>query len=403
MKNRCLSDICSVNTNFSDDTFVGIKCENNTISVCFPLGYDLSLDEKELRKDVLALIDVIRITTAKKDSYISNNQLFKDVVDFPIQAYLHIIRDFIDRGYYIERDVEYDTSQKGKVSWSRTIKTQKPHVSDGNVFYLNLVTKKAKNKDNELISLIHEYCVYESFEKIGWLYTSSMPKIPRIRYKKKLFANVIKNKLQSTFNDRNRRLFESMLAMILALDDDNEKKDYQYGTYRFEYVWESLIDKVFGINDKEKFFPNTYWQINGNIYANSFLEPDTIMVKNNNIYILDAKYYKFGATKNYYDLPGTSSIAKQITYGEYVYSNENIKKEYGSSCKVYNAFIMPFSKEEWGEPCDMICIGNANSDWKKGDYEYEKVQGILLDVKTFIRKSISYDEVEQLVALIENS
>lgn len=48
--------------------------------------------------------------------------------------------------------------------------------------YLNFVTRKNPVSENELITLIHEYCVYESFLKLGWLFTSSMPSKPRIRF-----------------------------------------------------------------------------------------------------------------------------------------------------------------------------------------------------------------------------
>lgn len=58
---------------------------------------------------------------------------------------------------------------KGKINWNRTIKTQKSYVQGTDVFYLDFVTKNDRVKENELITLIHEYCVYESFEQMGWL------------------------------------------------------------------------------------------------------------------------------------------------------------------------------------------------------------------------------------------
>ena len=50
--------------------------------------------------------------------------------------------------------------------------------------------------------------------------------------------------------------------------------------------------------------------------------------------------YQYGATGNFKDLPETSSIQKQVTYGDHVYNN--INKSQGS---VYNAFILPYNKE----------------------------------------------------------
>lgn len=172
-------------------------------------------------------------------------------------------------------------SKSGKINRNRTIKTQKPYVEDNEIFYLDFVTKKNTVKENELITLIHEYCVSESFNKIGWLFTKAMPKKPRIKRKSRLFKMVIMDKLSTTFNDRNRRLFRNMLAIIESQGDDEAQRIYNYGTYRFEYVWERMIDKVFGIENKADYFPKTTWKINGSSYDNASLEPDTIMIYQN--------------------------------------------------------------------------------------------------------------------------
>ena len=99
-----------------------------------------------------------------------------------------------------------------------------------------------------------------------------------------------------------------MLAVILYNGEENSEKNYRYGTYRFEYVWEALINKVYGIKEKREYFPNTYWSIDGVQYENACLEPDTIMIWNGNVYVLDAKYYKYGVTRRMTDLPESTSI-----------------------------------------------------------------------------------------------
>ena len=106
------------------------------------------------------------------------------------------------------------------------------------MFYLDFVTKKNSVKENELITLIHEYCVYESFEQMGWLFTRIMPEKPRIIKRDRIFRSVLKEKLANTYNDKNRILFRHMLAIIDFEGDRNSDKTYRYGTYRFEYVWE---------------------------------------------------------------------------------------------------------------------------------------------------------------------
>ena len=397
---------CRVNSNRDGDTFVGLKCDDGDISINFPIGYHISGDNKELRKDIMLLFTTLAVNTERKESELLGQGSGFDDVEFPLQSYMYIIKDFIVRGYYREQEVSYKTAKTGKINWNKTIKTQKPYMQDNELFYLDFITKKNSIKENELITLIHEYCVYESFERIGWLFTKIMPKKPRIVKRDKVFRTVLKEKISQTFNDKNRLLFRHMLAIIDFEGDKDSDKNYRYGTYRFEYAWEKMIDKVFGIDNKTDYFPKTTWYVNGDRYDNASLEPDTIMLYGNNVYILDAKYYKYGVTGKAWDLPESTSINKQITYGEYVANEQKFKNIHGNEMKVFNAFLMPFdcvSGEHTGN-LEMVKIGEAVSNWKDNSNEYEKIQGILIDVKTLMNINVRQEmkEIEKLAQLIES-
>ena len=408
MAHVSLRDKCSVNTNIDTDTFVGVKAIDGDISISFPLGFRLSDDDKELRKDILLLLNVLSKNTERRDSEINYDPAYNSV-ELPVQAYLYIISDYYSRGYYKERELSYEVSRKGKINWGRTVKTQKVYLQDDEIYYLDFVTKKNNINENELITLIHEFCVYESFDKIGWLFTSSVPAEPRIRFNRRLFHGAVRKKISETFNDRNRQLFVNMLAVIDFLGDDGPAGDYRYGTYRFEYVWESMIDRVYGIKDKEDYCPKTRWMIEGRTHDNASLEPDTIMLVNgekSKVYVLDAKYYKYGWSGNPGHLPESTSINKQITYGEYIAETEKFRNENGKGPAVYNAFLMPFdsSDNRFGTEDELYYAGSAVSDWKTtdGTKPYEQVAGILLDIKTIMKNS-SHDEdrILRLSRLIE--
>ncbi len=383
MREIRLDTNCVVSCSTGEDYFVGIKCENGQIKVSFPMGFSLIDNPKIIRKDIRNLIRILS-RERKNESEQGNKKRQYDIKSFPIQAYISIITDFFDRGYYIEREITYKTSLNGKIDWNKTVKRQKTYVQDNEFYYLEFTTKKNRIKENELITQIHEYCVYESFMKLGFLFGTNIPVQPRIRFQKNLFITVVKEKLANTFNDRNKQLFLDMLALIENLDTPEE--DFWYGTYRFQYVWESLIDEMFGIEDKEKYFPCTYWNVDGGTYGNHQLEPDTIMIVGDSIYILDAKYYKYGVTKNVYDLPGTSSIEKQITYGEFIEKNREIDG-LGKDVPIYNAFLMPYCS---GNSELMFSnIGFGFSDWKSGNKKYENIKGILVDTRWLMENYIS--------------
>lgn len=407
MSESMLFDRCKINTNQENDRFVGVRCIDGDISISFPIGFSLEKDERQTRKDILLLMDVLKKNTDHKESEItlSNND---KVSNFPLRAYLSIISDYYNRGYFQETESVFVKSKSGKINWNRTVKQSQAYVQGQEIFFLDFITRKKRNRDDDMITMIHKYCVYESFLKIGWLFTSYLPDKPKIKFNKKLFRSLIKARIPKTFNEKNRQIFASMLEIIDSIGGSGSSMNYVYGTSRFEYVWERMIDKAFGVYDKQKYFPKTSWSIGNYKYKNASLEPDTIMLLNNKIYVLDAKYYKYGVTGLISDLPESSSINKQITYGEYIAETDKFRNPDGKSPVVYNAFIMPYSARDnlFGISNKIYCVGKATSDWKKNDgvKQYEEIKGILLDVNWIMRQyGIKNNKLYELAACIENN
>lgn len=397
MREYCLGEKCIVNTNYDGQTFVGIRAERGEVSVHFPLGFSLAKTDENLRKDILLLISVLSANTNQNESSIAKDNNV-DCTGFPITSYIYVMKDYFDRGLFREKTIYYRESDKGKISWKRTISTQRPVYDDGNIFYLDYVTKHNSIKDNEMITLVHEYLVYDSFIKMGWLFTDYIPAKPRLQWNNTLFSAVIEAKLSHTFNDHDKQLFLSMLHIIHYLCNDNDDNDYLYGTYNFEYVWERMIDRVFGIKNKSDYFPKTSWHICDKKYDNAVLEPDTIMLIGDDVYVLDAKYYKYGQTHNPSHLPESASINKQITYGEYIFEkiiNQEISQ-------VYNAFIMPFESKDGEAP--IVAIGEARSSWKSNKEAYQRVIGVLVDTKYLMKINVqkSKNDIATLAEIIQD-
>lgn len=372
-----LKDCCSV-CNFADDGFIGIQFQDGLPQVSFPRGYTLSDDDDTVRKDILGLITILqRFSNQREGQNRTDNG--EAQTSFPILSYQYIIKDFIAHGYYTEHEVEHRLDDHGKINWKRTIQQVQPQVDNGNVVYLNFITKRSINKTN-IITKIHEFCVYESFSKLGWLYLSTayLPKKPTISFNKKMFLATLNDALKNTFNSDKILLLSSMINIVNCVDEQADMRDFQYGVSRFEYVWENLIDYVFGESNKDVYFPHAKWHIiGGNRTESSALEPDTVMKHNGKFYILDAKYYKFGITGLSVHLPATSSIQKQITYGDYVAT-----KHFAERSDIYNAFVMPFAARNDDEPLKFVSVGTA--DWIEYSPEtenYKYVLGILLDTK----------------------
>lgn len=384
---------CHVNQNGDGDRFVGVKADSQNAMIYFPMGYQLPEQDDELRRDIKNLFQVLTTFTEKKDRVLEMDKFTApQSVDFPIQAYLNVINYYLDHNgqYYTETETTYKVGKRGKGHWGRTIKTQIPVVQGKSLIYLNQVVRVNTPDANRLITRIHKYCVYESFDRIGWLYTTNTPEQPDIAFDKNMFVSALNVKLGSTNNDNDKSLFRSMIAMIEFQDNQTIDKQFYFGTDHFETVWEKLIDKVFGIPDKDVCFPHGLWTErfgkNKGRPARA-LEPDTIMIYGKKYYVLDAKYYRYGISPKYGPgiLPRSSDINKQITYGQYV---RNHITESGT--QVFNAFIMPYNRAKNDFKINGLFgnVAEATGDWidNPGQPEiYERIQGVVFDTRYLLK------------------
>ena len=422
-----------------DKSFVGIRLEDGQPKIYFPMGYrPAKPSENVCKQDFYRLVAVLNDKSLQK--YFSEDDLKKSQFDFPFYSFLAVLQYYLDFGYFVESETIYKKGFSGKISWPRTIKRIKPQVVKDEfgrhqVVYLNLITRKASYREDNLITLVHKYCVKESARLIGLLYGVSENEVEdsELLFDYELFAEVIQDKIASTFNDKHLELFQAMLKMVRYLGkkdncgEDGKKEEPFFGVNKFAPIWEGMIDKIFGNLPqgiaKDRFNPHCEWDLSSGVRGyenpNYAMRPDTIMWDGNNkhLYVLDAKYYKFGMTGSATDLPSSGSICKQIAYAEYVETHWKEILGLDSSTSpddsarndtlpkpIYNAFVLPYCFDADNSklppddgfetrPCKMRFIGYCHGDWKnikakpgEVDYRpYHRIAGILLDVKSVMQ------------------
>lgn len=413
LMSKSLKEYCRNATNKEGDTFVGIKSEIkgdiHEISVNFPIGYKISDKEEDLRDEIIDLIGVLAAYNDKQSmfSQITPNQVLK-TVRFPVQAYFRVMQYFLDYGYYMENEEVYVQGLSGPVSMKQTIKKIHPIVQKSGFVFPNLMVRKNNDTDRHLITEINKFCVYESFMKLGWIYKHKLPQPGNVKNPNlKVYRSVLQQKLENTNVDSLKQLFQSMLAIIEFRNSVDDPEEFYFGTNNFEYIWEKLIDETYGIRDKTFYFPKTSWKLRVGERENAALEPDTIMITDTDITVLDAKYYKYGVSGKVSDLPRSTSINKQITYAEYIAENPKFNDKLEGDKEVFNAFLLPFNLEEnrFGANDNYFSIGEAVADWKAADKDYERVQGILVDVKKLMANSTkpNRQEIKKLSESIKES
>lgn len=373
--------------------FVGIKYGQENLTIFLPYGFEIEninaeVEEidSELKNKLSKLLNSISIV----NSIERENEVFGsstgDDIETPFNSFIWIINDYLNNGFYTEIEKIYKQNSNGKINWKKTLKSEHYFEEDNIVFtqpyYENIM------ESNTVITELNKYCLEVSIKYVGFLFGNIEYEKSKL-YKKTIeghidyYIKLLNNVLSKTFNDRKKLLINHIKRILKFTYDGLNKNSMDFGTYKYYYVWEYMIDVVFGSKDinKRDFFPDASWTIDEvKEKDKSQLRPDTILKIDDELFILDAKYYKFGVANSRSNLPNVSSIQKQITYGDHVINNLDF-----SSNNVYNAFILPFkSKSE-----EFIKYrGYAESNWNipEGDKPFEKISLILLDFEYLFNK-----------------
>lgn len=397
-----LSDICKVELeNNIDSEYIGIIIKEGKPQVIFPRGFNLSSDKNGQRKDIMLLIKVFDKYIQRKESK-AYLEKFNDLSEgkgsnFPFRSAIWMIRDYEKNGLYKEHFHNYKIDKKGNINWVRTIKTQTPYISENKLVYLDFVVKEKKDDVNNIILLTQKHIVEKCIENIGWLYPNVyIDKGNKLPYSVQASINILKRELQITNIDSTKQLIRHMIEFLQYVGNDKSKQKLkEYKTKYFMNIWEDMLNEVLGNEEANKYYPNAQWHIDGNTTNASNLRPDVILKVENKVYVIDAKYYKYGITGNVSDLPQSSDITKQLLYSSHITSN------FKDVLYAYDSFVLPYrsNNEEYFK-----FVGNATVAIDK--FENKKVVCILADTKKIMEQYINMDELEKskenLVEIIDN-
>ena len=369
------SDKVIFKNGYEEDNFVGLKYKKDQINVFLPIGYNkqvFSTDDElssEQKIDLLLLLKTVTLVKSLNSEKTDFGDNIGNNDEVPYNSLIWIISDYFNNGLYQEIDKKYSQKGHGKINWKKTLNSEH-YFEDDSVTFINPYYESSIQRST-LITELNNYCLHISFKYIGFLFGKVfLPECnineESIKDNIQYYIDVINKELSKSFNDRKKTLLTNMKRILMMNSDDSFEVQPTYGTRRYEYAWEKMVNDTLGSKiDISKFFPNAYWNIQGKVEEDkSKLRPDSILLNSNKVYILDAKYYKYGITGNISDLPHTDSIQKQITYGDHISNNP---QTYGvEKNNIYNAFILPFNKDEKPFKCDdnIKYMGYANSAWR---------------------------------------
>ena len=372
--------------------YIGFDASQNNAEFVFPCQYfnaDTRITRREyeiksgdeiskyLKKEAKKLLDIIAKFKYEYLNGVSNTS------NFEYLSMKWLIQDFLNNGYYKEKQTESKILNNGKIDWKSTIKHKSIWYDGNNLIFNKFFRFRSKLKENEIITEIYKCCLLYSVNNIGWLYGLGYVEGSMFKSSNKshvdFMIKYLKQTLNHTYLDYKKHLFNHLLNILRSLSGESKVNYFSATDSEFEYVFEKLINSCFGTNAVREFYSACKYNLVGtkNPVSASNLRPDTIMVKDDECYVLDAKYYNYGYTskhKGSQDLPQSSSISKQIIYMQYIL--DKYKDQYN---KVYSAFLLPYGSVDNNL---LKYIGHAYMQNDK--YLNDKVQVFLVDLKTLV-------------------
>ena len=402
-------------TGEANNSFVGMKIIGNQIHFYFPESYHFDAENFE-RDDFLDILKTISIAKSTSMDMEGTYDSHRNDNDLAILSYIWIMQDYLKNGFFANFEKTLKTNQKGRINWKKTLQ-QQPIVSGKNIIFQNLITE-VKSPQDSILTEAYKYCVKKSVSLIGWIYgvtTESIEIIADSNLEIPRYLDAVKYEKDVTFDDEKRSRLLHMENVLIGLDEVADDNNIVYGVDSYHYVFERMIDSIFGTERVDDYYPSFIWHLKYSDktggQAGPTIRPDTIMKygSEDDIYIIDSKFYRYSSldltqTKG---LPEASSIVKQITYGSYVQSQHPDKN-------IYNIFILPYdslsSKADIidDENKRLVYIGNVSSGWEN-EKSYGTIYTFLIDlryvVRTWNRLSHDIDKknlVDQLKLITDN-
>lgn len=386
-----LSNKCEVELENNSLDCIGVNITSNDIKFIFPRGYNLSNDISNQKNDILLLIKVFdKYMQRRKNKPSSDHEeehFFGsgNINRFPLNAALWLLKDYETNGLYKENVHHYKIDKKGIINWPKTIKTQQPFINNNNLIYLDFIVNEKIDNITNIILAVQKYSIEKCIEAIGWLYPNiRITPNNKLPYSYKACINILKKELSNVNIDKTKQLIINLIELLSFIGSESSSiKLKNYKTNYFHNIWEDMLRVILGNEKESDYYPNAIWNIDNETHNASNLRPDIILKKEDVVYVIDAKYYKYGITYKINDLPQSSDIGKQFIYSDYIESKYNYK--------THDVFILPYKSQD---TTTFAFVGHATLNIHK--YKDKKVVTILADTKSIMENYINSSTSEQL-------
>lgn len=313
---------------------------------------ELTYQNKEYAKQLFKIFEKYEAKSVREDNLLAKD--YNEEKDYfsLFALYKELIEDYMKNGLYENQKSIYEVSGMGQIDWSKTVNEIHPFFSTTmRPIYIDYYSHDIEEEQENYIKFIQMELLakatkyFNQFKELGldiidldYHFDDNVP--GEVSYK----IYKIDSELRQVFMERKIKLLNLMKEILENLEHSKTNDLSLYGTKNYEKVWEHICQDVFGHQKKwiDQITKPRWKDFKTNVTSEvNTLLPDITIQKENDFYILDAKYYncEFNEKgKLIGSKPGVGDVSKQFLYqGAYEkkFESEGLKYKYN------NAFLMP--------------------------------------------------------------
>ena len=318
-------------------------CEEKIITV-FPKGFYLT--ENPVNDASILLRVLLRYRNSRNLEPEEKKMLFGDTLfkNGRLVSAIALLDDYKSNGYL--RKLYTSSSRKigGFTDWNRTITTITPLINNKRPIYADPVRRSTFTDIDNILCKIHNSIITECISLLGWLCELDSIDIQVLPMPVTCdeAVSIIKKELRHTYVQREIEVLKLMLQYLSAKSGEQASQSIELlMTPFFHNTWEEICGYLFEnqYSILKDIVPRPKWR-SSKIKGTLSQRPDILYIHNNNLYILDAKYYDYSVTT-----PGWHDVVKQLFYRYTIERNIESKEALSNSLpdvtSIKNAFILP--------------------------------------------------------------
>lgn len=282
--------------------FTGLVMNHSQVLISWPKNYFThnDLNSSRVKKQPEKLFNLLLEHIEVLEDSKFNDEGFVDDKAYPLKEFKGVLEYYLTYGLYYEENKRIKDGFKGKINWKKTMSKSSKIISKGNLLYTPFQVE-VKSRKTVLLSECMAFIINETLDMLSFL----LPQYTKVNYQynRKKFEKTqyilrrliaLRNEI---FKDTEKKLLKNITSFFMKIGNI---EGLNYKAKNFNLIWEIIVEKHLNNNlliikdDKFEFskgclkfnFKKKFFKI-----GTRTIEVDHYFESEDNVYILDSKYY----------------------------------------------------------------------------------------------------------------